>query len=189
MTPEKTYCQIINKIPFGSVALLWNYIDHKPLITSVILSNPKISAEKYVKKLFPHCRQHSCEIIDKTVLDIQAFLRGESVKFSLENISMKNCTEFQRRVLLKEYQIPWGRLTTYKLIAKHLGQEKAARAVGNALARNPFPLIIPCHRAVRSDRSLGGFQGGVEMKKSLLENEGIIIDDSGKIGREVNFII
>ncbi|MDI6643590.1 MAG: methylated-DNA--[protein]-cysteine S-methyltransferase [Methanobacteriaceae archaeon] len=189
MNPEKTYYKIIKKTPFGSVALLWNYKNYNPFITGVILSNPKISAEDYVNNIKPDFIQHSCELIDKTSIDIQAFLEGKSIKFTLENISMENCSEFQKKVLLKEYHIPWGRITTYQLIAKHLGQEKASRAVGNALARNPFPLIIPCHRAVRSDRSLGGFQGGTEMKKTLLENEGIIIDESGKISREVNFFI
>jgi methylated-DNA-[protein]-cysteine S-methyltransferase len=53
--------------------------------------------------------------------------------------------------------------------------------VGNALAKNPFPIIIPCHRAIHSDGTLGGFQGGLEMKRTLLENEGIIINKKGKV--------
>jgi len=61
-----------------------------------------------------------------------------------------------------------------------LSSPNAARAVGNALANNPFPIIIPCHRAIRSDRSLGGYQGGLEMKRTLLGMEGIEFDDSGR---------
>ena len=66
-------------------------------------------------------------------------------------------------------------------IAAHLGKSNGARAVGNALARNPFPLIVPCHRAIRSDRHLGGFQGGLEMKRALLAKEGIAFDDAGRV--------
>ena len=68
---------------------------------------------------------------------------------------------FQESVLRAEAtEIPRGRVSTYKLIAEHVGTHNGARAVGTALARNPFPLIVPCHRAIRSDRRLGGYQGG-----------------------------
>jgi O-6-methylguanine DNA methyltransferase len=62
-----------------------------------------------------------------------------------------------------------------------LSAPRAARAVGTALARNPFPLIIPCHRVVRSDGMLGGFGGGLKMKKALLEMEGVAFDRSGRV--------
>jgi len=72
-------------------------------------------------------------------------------------------------------------VSTYGRIARKLGLPRAARAVGNALARNPFPLIIPCHRAVRFDGSLGGYAGGVRMKKMLLELEGVEFDRHGRV--------
>ncbi|MEA3339092.1 MAG: MGMT family protein, partial [Chloroflexota bacterium] len=75
---------------------------------------------------------------------------------------------------------PRGWVSTYGRIAKSLGNPRAARAVGNALARNPFPIIIPCHRTIRADGRLGGFRGGVEMKRALLEMEGVEVDDVGK---------
>jgi methylated-DNA-[protein]-cysteine S-methyltransferase len=62
-----------------------------------------------------------------------------------------------------------------------VGNYQAARAVGNALANNPFPIIVPCHRAIRSDGHLGGFQGGFHMKKVLLENEGVKTDEKGRV--------
>ncbi|MCK4795669.1 MAG: MGMT family protein, partial [Desulfobacteraceae bacterium] len=74
--------------------------------------------------------------------------------------------------------------STYQRIATHLGSPNGARAVGNALATNPFPIIIPCHRAIRSDRSLGGYQGGLDMKRILLEMEGIDFDDTGRAATE-----
>jgi methylated-DNA-[protein]-cysteine S-methyltransferase len=62
-----------------------------------------------------------------------------------------------------------------------LGKPNGARAVGNALANNPFPLIVPCHRAIRSDRHLGGYQGGLEMKRALLKKESITFDKSDRV--------
>jgi methylated-DNA-[protein]-cysteine S-methyltransferase len=83
--------------------------------------------------------------------------------------------------LRAEHGIPRGSVSTYQLIAAHLGRPKGGRAVGNALANNPFPIIIPCHRAFRSDRSLGGYQGGLAMKRALLEKEGIGFDRTGRV--------
>jgi len=80
-----------------------------------------------------------------------------------------------------EYKIPRGWVSTYGRIAGKLGNAGAARAVGTALSRNPFPLIVPCHRAVRSDGSLGGYAGGIAMKKRLLELEGIESDGYGRV--------
>jgi methylated-DNA-[protein]-cysteine S-methyltransferase len=72
-------------------------------------------------------------------------------------------------------------VSTYRRIAGHLGVPGGARAVGNALATNPFPIVIPCHRAIRSDGTLGGYQGGLVMKRALLEQEGVDIDERGRV--------
>ena len=111
-------------------------------------------------------------------------LDGEDIAFALEVADLSLCGEFQQRVLEAEHAIPRGRVSTYGLIARHLSKRNGARAVGNALATNPFPLIVPCHRAIRSDRRLGGYQGGLKMKRALLENEGITFDLYGKVMTE-----
>lgn len=80
-----------------------------------------------------------------------------------------------------EHRIPRGRVSTYGRIAMKLTHPGAARAVGTALAKNPFPLIIPCHRAVKSDGKLGGYAGGLDMKKRLLEMEGIQFDQFDRV--------
>ena len=82
-------------------------------------------------------------------------------------------TDFERAVLEKVREIPKGRVTTYKEVARAVGVKRAARAVGNALAKNPFLVLIPCHRVIKSDLSLGGYSQGAEIKKELLESEGI----------------
>ncbi len=85
---------------------------------------------------------------------------------------------FERRVLEQLRQIPRGEVRTYLDIAKGLGYPGAVRAVGNACARNPIPLLIPCHRVIRSDGGLGGYSlhGGVSLKRRLLQDEGADMD-------------
>lgn len=80
-------------------------------------------------------------------------------------------TPFQRRVWEITGQIPYGETRSYRWVAARIGQEKAARAVGQALAKNPIPIIIPCHRVVASDGSPGGYSGGLSFKRFLLELE------------------
>ncbi len=104
--------------------------------------------------------------------DEEALLRcwpgGEEVPWDLLDLS--GLTEFQRGVLEVTSRIPLGESLTYGQVAERLGRPKAARAVGQALGKNPFPLIIPCHRVVGS-RSIGGYSSGVELKRRLLEIE------------------
>jgi methylated-DNA-[protein]-cysteine S-methyltransferase len=105
--------------------------------------------------------------------DICNIYYGKHVSFGNEAINL-DLNEFQRRVLLEVMKIPYGKVKTYKQISKAI-DSKAYRAVGTAIGKNPLPLIIPCHRVVRSDLKVGGFLGGPEMKKEILKNEGICI--------------
>jgi O-6-methylguanine DNA methyltransferase len=93
-------------------------------------------------------------------------------------------TEFQHRVYEKTKEIPRGRVTTYKEIAVAIGRPDASRAVGNALNKNPFPIEIPCHRVVRSDRLIGGFSKGGAEKTRLLEEEGVVIEN-GRLNGDI----
>ncbi len=115
---------------------------------------------------------------------VQVFLSGEAVAFDLSMLALSCCGEFQRRVLLAEAAIPRGWVSTYGRIAAHLGAPGAGRAVGSALARNPFPIVIPCHRAVRSNGTLGGYQGGLTLKRTLLTAEGVAFGDGGRVRLE-----
>ncbi|NQE06697.1 Methylated-DNA--protein-cysteine methyltransferase [ANME-1 cluster archaeon GoMg1] len=83
---------------------------------------------------------------------------------------------FQDAVLNLVKQIPEGKVTTYGEIARELtGSVRAARAVGQAVATNPYPIVVPCHRVVRSDGDIGGYSSGVEKKIKLLSAEGVEI--------------
>lgn len=173
--------KIIKPTPFGSIAIIWSIIDGSPKIIRILISKPDLSAEDKLYAIRPDFKLSSSAEIDGVALDIKAFLEGEDVVFSLDMVALELCSSFQRSVLHAEYRIPLGRVSTYKLIAGHIGNGKGARVVSNALAKNPFPIIIPCHRAIRSDGHLGGFQGGVDMKRALLEKEGIKFDDQGRV--------
>jgi methylated-DNA-[protein]-cysteine S-methyltransferase len=83
-------------------------------------------------------------------------------------------TPFQRKVWTALLKIPYGETRTYSQIAKMVGRPSAQRAVGNAVGKNPLPVLIPCHRVVRSDGTLGGFSGGVGIKPLLLALEGVV---------------
>ena len=87
---------------------------------------------------------------------------------------------FQSAVYQKTRMVLRGRVTTYGQIARAIGKSNASRAVGNALNRNPYAPIVPCHRVVRSDGKIGGFVLGAKAKVSILAKEGIKVRD-GKI--------
>lgn len=173
--------KVVKATPFGPVALMWLDLDGSPKIFRVLLSKAGSSAEAQAAELFPDSRLSSCAAVDAIAAAVREFLAGRDVVFPLDVAAMKTRPPFQQAVLRAEHAIPRGSVSTYGLIAGHLGDGKAARAVGNALATNPFPLIVPCHRAVRSGGGLGGFQGGPAMKRALLEWEGIRFDHAGRV--------
>ena len=84
---------------------------------------------------------------------------------------MIGLTNFQQSVLVATTKIPYGALRSYQAIAVTIGRPRAYRAVGSALAKNPFPILIPCHRVIRSDNSIGQFGGGTALKQRLIELE------------------
>ena len=159
---------------FGELAIEWQDTPEGPLVARVLLPNE-------VTLVSADASPHSCPAISDLAERVQRFLGGEKVTFELDLIPLERCPPFQRRVLRAEYGIPRGWVSTYSRIARHLSVPKGARAVGNALARNPFPIVIPCHRAIRSDGHLGGFRGGAAMKRALLALEGVQVLDTGKV--------
>ena len=90
---------------------------------------------------------------------IKDYLNGERTNFEIP-IDLSSLTNFQRQVLLATLQIPRGQIVTYGEIARRIGNPKSMRAVGQALGRNPIPIVIPCHRVIASNGSLGGYSGG-----------------------------
>lgn len=101
---------------------------------------------------------------------LKRYLSGEPEDFS-DKLDLSGTTRFQQIVWQVVRNIPSGETRSYGWVAGQLGLPKAARAVGRAIAGNPVPIIIPCHRVVRGDGNLGGFGGGIETKKFLLNLE------------------
>ena len=102
--------------------------------------------------------------------ELRDYLGGRLRSFSVD-YDITSLSRFTQTVLRETAKIPYGQTRSYRWLAARLGKPKAARAVGNALARNPVPIIIPCHRVLRSDGSIGPFVFGTEWKKRLLELE------------------
>jgi len=98
-------------------------------------------------------------------------------------MSKLSLTEFERSVLAELKNIPLGRVTTYQNLAKRLGKPNAARAVGNALNKNPHAPKVPCHRVVKSNGEIGGYVFGIKKKIGILKSESVEVKD----GRVLNF--
>ncbi len=103
--------------------------------------------------------------------------RGAGLDYDLSGL-----TDFERAVLMKTLEIPRGEVRTYSWVAREIGRPGAVRAVGTALGNNPVPLLIPCHRVVRSDGVIGEYSmGGPEVKRSLLGGEGVSPADLARL--------
>lgn len=140
-------------------------------------------------ELYPPAAESSIEYresrieFDKTVFKpiqekITAYFEDIPINFSPDiPVSLDGFSDFQKAVLTACRGVRFGQTITYIELARKLGRPAAARAVGSALAKNPLPLIIPCHRIIRSDGSLGGFSGlgGLSLKKKLLVHERSIL--------------
>ena len=102
--------------------------------------------------------------------EIARYFDGSLKEFT-QNISLLSGTEFERKVWLALRQIPYGETRTYKWMAQQVGSPKSSRAVGQALKKNPIPILLPCHRVIESDGKLGGFALGENIKRRLLQLE------------------
>ncbi len=98
------------------------------------------------------------------------YFMGQRVEFP-DKLDLQAATDFQRKVLEATKQIPYGETRSYAWVAGQLGKLGAARAVGQTLGKNPLPIVVPCHRVITCDGKLGGFGGGLAMKKRLLALE------------------
>lgn len=143
-------------------ALLRTYlpVSHKETIESRILSDVRIA--KRSKSAFSALKKLICN-----------YYKGLPVDFGDIEVRLDGFSEFQRKVLLVLKRISYGETVSYGQLAQLSGNPKAARAIGTVMAKNPLPLILPCHRVIKADGSLGQFSaaGGTATKKRMLEQE------------------
>lgn len=121
-------------------------------------------------------RRERNSFLDSVKEEFNRYFTGEKVEFKEFSLDYKRVPKFYKKVYIYlRKNITWGKTITYGELAGKVGCNRGARAVGNAMARNPFPIIVPCHRVLKSGNKLGGFGGGEEWKKYLLNLEGVDI--------------
>jgi methylated-DNA-[protein]-cysteine S-methyltransferase len=109
-------------------------------------------------------------LVDDARRQLTEYFEGGRDRFRLD-LDWRLSAGFRRRVLLVTAQIPFGETRSYREVAVAAGSPNAVRAAGSALANNPLPIIVPCHRVLRSDGALGGYRGGLDAKRALLGYE------------------
>jgi methylated-DNA-[protein]-cysteine S-methyltransferase len=157
---------------FGWVGIAWS---HQGLVSITLPSSLEADA---LEQLPPPARTipDTPRGLDLSGLvgKLQRYFEGQKAVFG-EPLDPSIGTGFQRRVWQLTRDIPRGQTRTYGQIARLAGSPGAARAVGQAMARNPRPIIVPCHRVLGSDGGLTGFGGGVDMKRRMLQLEGAAV--------------
>jgi methylated-DNA-[protein]-cysteine S-methyltransferase len=111
------------------------------------------------------------ERLDEVRRQLDDYFEGRRAGFDLE-VDYALTRGFVRKVLRATARIPFGELATYRVVARKAGNVRAVRAAGNALGANPVPIVVPCHRVVRTGGGLGGYTGGLDRKRFLLRLEG-----------------
>jgi len=145
-------------------------VNENRLLTTYLPDTKKIILQK-IKKYWPDATEKK-NLLPRFVRQVIDFFHGERVQFH-EAININNKTPFQQIVLEQCRNIPYGKTASYADLACASGKPGAARAVGTTMAGNPLPLVIPCHRVVRTDGSLGGFSSprGTLLKEKLIQME------------------
>ncbi len=118
-------------------------------------------------------QKNKAMVLKEARAQLVGFLEGKRRALDLP-VDLSGGSAFQRRVWRVILRIPYGRVRSYKWVALRVGGTRYARAVGHALGANPVPILIPCHRVVAHDASLGGFTGGLRTKRRLLQLEGTL---------------
>ncbi len=169
---------IITNTLIGEITIVWD--DSNNIIKQIVLpdSNTKKSNPGNIAFTGVLFESHPNDTIRKLISNIKEAVKGTDVKFDLDKMDLSSLTDFQRLVLEKQFEIPHGFVTTYKILAQMIDKPRSARPVANVLAANPFPILIPCHRTVLSSWEVGGYAGirSNYYKKFLLVNEGVKID-------------
>jgi methylated-DNA-[protein]-cysteine S-methyltransferase len=128
---------------------------------------------RLARELSPRILEHAAAA-DDVRRQLDEYFEGGRTRFALR-LDRRLIHGIARDVLTATAKVPFGRTTTYGELAGKIGHPKAARAVGNALGSNPIPIVVPCHRVLRTGGALGGYAGGLARKKQLLRLEGVLV--------------
>ncbi|MCJ7473243.1 MAG: methylated-DNA--[protein]-cysteine S-methyltransferase [Actinobacteria bacterium] len=143
----------------------------------VSISTSLGSLKDYIKKISTSRKSLNKVPVNEKKLPILERKISGYVDGSLKNIGLEPIfltgSEFEKKVWKTASKVPFGKTSSYREIAEHCGRPRAYRAIGNAMGKNPVLLLVPCHRIIKSDGSLGGFSAGLNLKKRLLNLEGV----------------
>ncbi len=117
---------------------------------------------------------HDNRLMECLIKELDLYFAGELQSFTVP-LHIPEVGQFTEKVWSALRKIPYGKTTSYGEIATEIGCERAARAVGTANGKNVLPIVIPCHRVIHADGGLGGYSSGLEIKRRLLELEGVRI--------------
>lgn len=154
----------------SKIASLWLVVSEKGL-QGVFLGKQRVPMAKSGLK----GGQRQIKILSKAVHQLKEYFDGKRKNFDLP-LDVAG-TSFQKSVWRELRKIPYGKTCSYRDIASRIKNPKAVRAVGNASGKNPVSIIVPCHRVIAADGSLGGYSSGLEMKRKLLELEASLRGD------------
>ncbi len=116
----------------------------------------------------PTCKRG--EAPDSFKRELRGYFEGRIEEFNQRIVFLEG-TDFKKKVWLALRDVPYGETRTYRWLAERIGNPGASRAVGQALSKNPIPIVLPCHRIIESDGSIGGYSSGIDIKRRLLEIE------------------
>lgn len=167
---EQIYYDVLSRSPIGPVYIALSARG----VVAIDFSDGEEAFLSWIQKRTGVYPMRSPERMAEATHQVEEYLAGKRAAFDLP-VDMRFLTDFQRTVLHAVMRVPRGEVITYGALARVIGRPKAARAVGRALGSNPIPIVIPCHRVLASDGSLGGYsgRGGVRTKANLLRLEGV----------------
>lgn len=128
---------------------------------------------RYIERMAKHASDVIADqqVVAAALEELVAYFAGELTRFTV-SVDLSSVTDFTARVLRATGRIPFGRIQSYGEVAHRIGSPGASRAVGVALGRNPVPILVPCHRVTAASGGIGGFTGGLKIKRALLRVEG-----------------
>jgi methylated-DNA-[protein]-cysteine S-methyltransferase len=154
---------------FGYVAILFQADPF--LVNRVFLPHtPRKDLIRRIQRTGPSKPGCTAAVLDIRK-DVQAYFSGSPLRAPWKALDLRGFTPLQRSVLEAVARVPYGQVRSYGQIAAQVGRPRAYRFVGTTLARNPFPILIPCHRIILADGSPGHFRGGRALKKRMLDLE------------------
>jgi len=164
--------------PVGIITILWREDEKGVSIERIMLPPEGQDAVTAVMHHYPGAVDGSTPVIETLSSHIERFFSGRDPVRPITDLAGDRLSHIQKKVLNETARIPRGKVMSYGTLALRIGHPGAARAVGTALARNPFPLLVPCHRVVRASGRIGRFGGGFDMKRFLLEREGVLLENN-----------